>query len=260
MEAIEKEGKDCLSFLAKCSAAPQRPWGFGDSLPSPPGKCALVYFTTHSPPSIIHLTSVCPTSSSSYCLYGTWVIGPIQTATPLLQPDCIPTSIRSHPKSGPWGTTPLEEKGWNASSQSINRGSVGSLCQGFRSSTKGQERNTTRQSSHILIVRAHTTWWMFSGIWSHLPVYIDSQIYKIQEFWEGWRELQYANDVLRALPKGIQFFCAVSPSESPKVMGLAGIHNPEALHHFNSMTFCPWCGKEGQNEGTIVNHLWMTHY
>ena len=22
----------------------------------------------------------------------------------------------------------------------------------------------------------------------------------------------------------------------------------------------PWCDKEGQNEGTVVNHLWTTHY
>ena len=89
---------------------------------------------------------------------------------------------------------------------------------------------------------------------------LGSQIYKIQEFWEGWSKLQYANDTLRALPKGLQFFCPISPSKLPKVIGLAGIHNPHALHHFNGMTFCPWCGKEGQNEGTIVNHLQATHY
>ena len=29
------------------------------------------------------------------------------------------------------------------------------------------------------------------------------QIYEIQEVWEGQSELQYANDVLRALPKGL---------------------------------------------------------
>ena len=26
------------------------------------------------------------------------------------------------------------------------------------------------------------------------------------------------------------------------------------------MTFCPWWAKEGQNEGTLANHLWTTHY
>ena len=66
---------------------------------------------------------------------------------------------------------------------------------------------------------------------------LGSQIYKIQEVWRGQDELWYANDVLKTLPKGLQFFCPVSPSESPKVMGLAGIHNPDTLHCFASVTF-----------------------
>ena len=53
---------------------------------------------------------------------------------------------------------------------------------------------------------------------------------------------------------------AVSTKESPKVMGLKGIHDPEALWHFTGFTYCPWCGKDSQNEGTIVNHLRMVHY
>ena len=89
---------------------------------------------------------------------------------------------------------------------------------------------------------------------------LSSEIYKIKETWTGQRKLQYANYALRTLPKGLKFFCPVSPSESPKVMGLTGIHHPDALHHFNVVTHCLWCGKEGQNEGTIVNHLWMMHY
>ena len=43
-------------------------------------------------------------------------------------------------------------------------------------------------------------------------------------------------------------------------MELVGIHDLDALHHFNGLTHCPWCGKEGQDEGTVVNHLWMVHY
>ena len=43
-------------------------------------------------------------------------------------------------------------------------------------------------------------------------------------------------------------------------MGLTWVHNPDALCHFARVTFCPWCGKEGQNEGTIVYHLRTTHY
>ena len=90
------------------------------------------------PPSTFHLTQICPTGSSSYCPHGIWALSPIQMATPLHQLDCTPTSIGSHPKSGPCGATPLKEKGGNASLQSVKRELAGSLCQGFRSSTEGR--------------------------------------------------------------------------------------------------------------------------
>ena len=89
---------------------------------------------------------------------------------------------------------------------------------------------------------------------------LDTAIYKINEVWMGPDELQQANYALRSLPKGLKLFHAVPPSESPKVMGLVGIHDPDALHCFNGLTHFPWCGKEGQNEGTFVNHLQMVHY
>ena len=43
-------------------------------------------------------------------------------------------------------------------------------------------------------------------------------------------------------------------------MGLKGVHFPEALRHHGSLSFCPWCGEEGQNEGTVVNHLHTGDY
>ena len=85
-------------------------------------------------------------------------------------------------------------------------------------------------------------------------------IYKIKEVWKGLEELQQAYYTLRALPKVLKFLRMVPQSESPKVMGLVGIHDPDALCHFNGMTHCPWCRKEGQIEGTVINHLWMVHY
>ena len=85
-------------------------------------------------------------------------------------------------------------------------------------------------------------------------------IYKILEVWEGPDELQKANYALRSIPKGLKFLQAVPPLESPKVMGLVGIHDLDDLCQFNGMTHCPWCGKEGQNDGTVINHLWMVHY
>ena len=73
---------------------------------------------------------------------------------------------------------------------------------------------------------------------------LSSKIHEIKETWTGWSKLQYANYALRTLPKGLRF-CPVSPSESPKVMGLTGIHHPNALHHFSVVMHCLWCGKEG---------------
>ena len=78
---------------------------------------------------------------------------------------------------------------------------------------------------------------------------LGSQIYEIQGVWTGWEELQYANNALKTSPKGPWFFHPISPLELPKVMGLTGIHNPDALCLIVSMTFCPWCRKEGQKEG-----------
>ena len=89
---------------------------------------------------------------------------------------------------------------------------------------------------------------------------LGSTIYKIQKVWMGPDELQQASYALRSLPKGLKFLCAVPPSESSKVMGLVGIHDPDILHCFNGLTHCLWCEKEGQIEGTVVNHLWMVHY
>ena len=89
---------------------------------------------------------------------------------------------------------------------------------------------------------------------------LGSETFEIQETWMGWHDLEYANYVLKTLLKGLNFFCPVSPSESLKVMGLTNIHHPDAHHHFNGVTYCPWCRKEGQNEGMIVNCLQMTHY
>ena len=89
---------------------------------------------------------------------------------------------------------------------------------------------------------------------------LDSETYEIQEFWIRWEDLQYANDALKLLLKCLQFFNPISHSDSVKVMGLNGVHHPDALHCFARLTFCPWCRKEGQNEGTVVNHLQTVHY
>ena len=88
---------------------------------------------------------------------------------------------------------------------------------------------------------------------------LGESIHEIKLSWDGPEELKHANYVLWSLPKGLKFLRAVSFKESPNIMGLKGIHDPNALWHFAGYTYCPRCGKDG-NEGTIINHLRTVHY
>ena len=89
---------------------------------------------------------------------------------------------------------------------------------------------------------------------------LGKSIFEIQWLWKGPEHLKHANYIFQSQPKGLKFLRAVSTKESPKEMGLKGIHDPEALWHFATITYCPWCGKRGQNEGTVINHLRTVHY
>ena len=88
---------------------------------------------------------------------------------------------------------------------------------------------------------------------------LGESIFEIQWSWKRPEHLKHANYVFQSQSKGLRFLRAVSTKESPKEMGLKGIHNPEALQCFAEYTYCPWSGKSGQNKGTIVNHLRMIH-
>ena len=62
---------------------------------------------------------------------------------------------------------------------------------------------------------------------------LGESIFKIQQSWKGPEHLQQANYVFQSQPKGLKFLRVVSAKESPKEMGLKGIHDPEALQHFS---------------------------
>ena len=85
-------------------------------------------------------------------------------------------------------------------------------------------------------------------------------VHEVQQVWTGQKDLQVTHCVAESSPKGICFFWVVPSTESPKIMGLKGIHSPKALRWQSGLSFCPWCGNEGQNEGTVVNHLRTSHY
>ena len=62
-------------------------------------------------------------------------------------------------------------------------------------------------------------------------------IYEIQLSWTRPEELKQANYALWSLPKGLKFLRAVPTSESPMVMGLMGIHDPNALQCYAGYTY-----------------------
>ena len=58
---------------------------------------------------------------------------------------------------------------------------------------------------------------------------LGKSIHELQLSWEGPEELKHANYSLHSLPKGLRFLRAVPALESPKIMGLKGIHDADAL-------------------------------
>ena len=205
------------------------------------------------PPSIFCLTQTCPTSSS-YCPHGTWALIPIQMVTLLPSWTVSPPQSEATQRVAPEEPPHSKRRDEMPLHKALTRG----WCEAFARDSdlvwKAREEHYKTNHPHFDCETSHNLMSVFQGMITSASL-LGSQIYEIQDFWEGPIDLRYTNNAFRALPKGLWFFHAVSPSKLPKVMGLAGIHNPDALHHFSGMTFCPWCGKEGQNEGTIINHL-----
>ena len=89
---------------------------------------------------------------------------------------------------------------------------------------------------------------------------LGTEVYLVHGPWVGRKELCSAYHAVRGSAKDLHFFRSVAHLESPNIMGLWGIHSPEALKQQAGLSFCLWCGKEGQNKGTIVNHFCTRHY
>ena len=89
---------------------------------------------------------------------------------------------------------------------------------------------------------------------------LNSEIHEVQDVWTGQRGLKATNHAAQASLKDILFFHMVSLNQSPNIMGLKGVHSPETLCQWGGCSSCPCCGKESQNEGTVVNHLRTMHY
>ena len=198
---------------------------------------------------------------------------------------CATTSPRPEPKQSPWperwhslpdpqGDMSIDE----TSPMALQEGSLSSkrreTADWFASLKPSHADAFSHDSNLIKEARSHYfathPWdWIqgntddLSDIFKELAEganLLGKSIHELQLSWEGPEELKQANYSLCSLPKGLRFLRAVPTMESPKIMELKGIHNSDALRCFAGYTYCPWHGKEGQNEGTVVNHLRTVHY
>ena len=78
---------------------------------------------------------------------------------------------------------------------------------------------------------------------------LGKSIYEIQLSWDGPEKLKQSNCALWSLPKDLRFLRAVPANESPKVMGLKGIHDPDALWQFAGFTYLWQGGAEWRDRG-----------
>ena len=60
---------------------------------------------------------------------------------------------------------------------------------------------------------------------------MDTEIHLVQDQWWGRKELCAANYIFRGSAKDLHYSWVESLVESPKIMGLKGIHSSEALKH-----------------------------
>ena len=76
-----------------------------------------------------------------------------------------------------------------------------------------------------------------------------TDIHPIEDQWQGKKELHTANHVAKGSTKTFAISQVVSPIKSPKIMGLKGIHSPEALKCQAGLSPLPLVWKGGPKWG-----------
>ena len=259
--AIREESKGCHNFLSTCQAILLHvPQPLKENLTT-----SYHILLGQSPPSPQYVPLARELQAGEQ---------PSATASPRPEPKRSPWPNRWHPLPDPWGSMSMDETSSKASQegQSCSKrretpfwfASLKPSCAEAFSHDSDLVKEAwlhffSTQSCDWAIDSANDLSDVFRELAEGASL-LGEAIHEVQLSWTGPDELKQANYALRSMPKGLRFLRAVPTTESSKVMGLMGIHDPNALHHFAGYTYCPWCGKEGQNEGTVVNHLRTTHY
>ena len=258
-EAVEKEGKDHLNFLTTCGAA----------LRTSPPKGHGIMVTPY-----LILLGNAPMSTLLSIPLG--VSPPELKSAPWTPPSTAPAATGPSPWSKPWHHLPdwsgspspseatskatpekpphSKQKEEMPLHMALSRSCQEAFNRDFRLKQKAREDYFWTNQLHFNNENSSDLTGIFWNVIESTGL-LGSEIFEIQGTWMGRHELEYANYTLKTLPKGLKFFCWVSSLESPKVMGLINIHHPDAICHFKGVTHCLWCGKEGKNEETIINHL-----
>ena len=182
--------------------------------------------------------------------------------TPFIQPGGGFSKIRggrSHSvRCYPRGVAPPKAERWEVSGKTPEIKLLGGLSEGLWDCQDSQASLSSIQQGNVC-----------SGgvLWSDIGTSVDGHF-----CWPSWLwcpqssgQVEWLEGPLghpshsKKLPKR-HLLLLVGAPESPKIMGLKGIHSPKALKWWAGQSLCPWCGKEEQNEGTIVNHLCTMHY
>ena len=80
---------------------------------------------------------------------------------------------------------------------------------------------------------------------------LDESIFEIQWSWKGPEHLQQANYIFQSQSKGLRFLRVVSAKESPKEMGLKGIHDPEGPSISQDSRTAHGVGNQGRMRGLL---------
>ena len=168
---------------------------------------------------------------------------PSATASPRPEPKQSPQPKRQHSLPDPQGDTSIDETSPMALQEGLSSSKRRETADWFISLKPSHADAFSHDSDLVKEARSryfatHPWDWTYgntddlSDIFKELAEgarLLGKSIHELQLSWEGPEELKHANYSLHSLPKRLRFLRVVPTLESPKIMGLKGIHNADAL-------------------------------
>ena len=168
---------------------------------------------------------------------------PPAITSPKPEPKWSPLPKRQHSSTDAQGDMSVDEDFPMASQEGLSSSKIGKMVDWFSSLSPSHADAFGWDSSLVKEARAcyfttHPWDWAHGNMDNLSEIFkelaqgtglLGESIHKLQQSWDGPEDLKHGNYILQSLPKGLKFLRVVSAKESPKVMGLKGIHDPNAL-------------------------------